>query len=72
MLAAAACKSWTAAFMLLSLGCVGITVAGSSGLDEPAIGPAATGLCEQPVMLEPGVSSVHCVSPAIRMKPGQV
>ena len=35
-------------------------------------GPAATGTCGAPVVLEPGVHSVHCISPAIRMTPGQV
>ena len=33
---------------------------------------AATGTCDAPVVLEPGVHSVHCISPAIRMTPGQV
>ena len=35
-------------------------------------GPADTGTCDAAVVLEPGVHSVHCTSPAIRMTPGQV
>ena len=35
-------------------------------------GPAATGTCDASITVEPGVHSVHCISPAIRMTPGQV
>ena len=72
MLAAAACKSLAPALLLLFLGCTGITSAAPGDVAAAALGPAATGLCQEPVVLEPGVSSVHCISPAIRMTPGQV
>ncbi|DBA66861.1 TPA: hypothetical protein ACH3X2_001995 [Trebouxia sp. C0005] len=72
MLAAAACKSLAPALLLLFLGYSGITSAVPGDVAAAAVGPAATGLCQEPVVLEPGVSSVHCISPAIRMTPGQV
>ena len=72
MLAAAACKSLVPALLLLLLSCTGTTSAASGDVAAAAVGPAATGLCQEPVVLEPGVTSVHCISPAIRMTPGQV
>lgn len=72
MLAAAACKPLALAFLLLLLGCIGLTSAAPGDVAAAAVGPAATGLCEEPVVLEPGLNSVYCISPAIRMNPGQV
>lgn len=72
MLAAAACKSLAPVVLLLLLGCTRLTSAAPEDVAAAAVGPATTGLCEEPVVLEPGVSSVHCISPAIRMNPGQV
>ena len=72
MLAAVACKSSATAILLLILGCTSLTLAAPGNVADAAVGPATTGLCEEPVVLGPGVNSVHCISPAIRMTPGQV
>lgn len=72
MLAAAVWRKLTPALVLLLICCAKVA---SGALEDAAIGnegPAATGICQAPIELEPGVYSVHCTSPAIRMTPGQV
>lgn len=72
MLAAAAWRSLTPALVLLLVGCTGVAL---GALEDAAVvtgSPATTGICEEPVELEPGVKSVHCTSPPIPMTPGQV
>lgn len=72
MLAAAAWRSSTAALVLLFVGCTGVALGALENVALDAGGPATTGVCEDPVVLEPGVKSVHCTSPPISMTPGQV
>ena len=72
MLAAAAWRKLTPALVLLLVVCATFVF---GALEDTAVGnegPAATGICQAPIELEPGVNSVHCTSPAIRMTPGQV
>ncbi|MCJ1242523.1 hypothetical protein MMC14_010531 [Varicellaria rhodocarpa] len=72
MLAAAAWRTFAAALVVLLLARTG-NVAGAPQDDEMGSqGPATTGICDAPITIEPGVNSVHCTSPAIRMTPGQV
>ena len=72
MLAAAAWRTLTPALVLLLVSCTGIAL---GALEDAAVvtgAPATTGVCEEPVELEPGLKSVHCTSPPIPMTPGQV
>ena len=72
MLAAGPRQTLLAAFSLLLLGCDHPTRAAPGDVGPAALTPVETDFCEEPVELEPGLSSVHCISPAIRMNPGQV
>ena len=72
MLAAAAWRNLTPALVLLFVGCTGVTLGALENVALDAGGPATTGVCEEPVVVEPGVKSVHCTSPPIAMTPGQV
>ena len=72
MLAAGAGKALLAACMLLLVGSTRHAAAAPGDVGPAAIGPAETDLCEEPVVLEPGLHLVHCISPTIRMTPGQV
>ena len=72
MLAAGPRQTLLAALSLLFLGCGHFTRAAPGDVGPVAITPVETDFCEEPVQLEPGLRSVHCISPAIRMNPGQV
>ena len=61
-----------AACVLLLLGDIRHAAAAPGDIGSAAIGPAETDLCEEPLVLEPGLHLVHCISPTIRMTPGQV
>lgn len=72
MLAAAAWRTLAPALVLLLVGCADVALGALENAALDAGGPAATGVCEEPVAVEPGVKSVHCTSPLIAMTPGQV
>lgn len=72
MLLAAAWRSLTPALLLLFVGGTGVALCALEDATVVSGGPATTGVCEEPVALEPGVMSVHCTSPPIPMAPGQV
>lgn len=72
MQAANAWRSLTPALVLLFVGCTGVALCALEDATVVSGGPATTGVCEEPVALEPGVMSVHCTSPPIPMTPGQV
>ena len=71
MLAASARRNFTPALVLLFVGFTGVAL---GALEDAAVGTGAatTGICEEPIELEPGLKTVHCTSPPIPMTPGQV